>query len=465
MKKVVLFFGILSLSITAHAQLDFLPFNADYCTFLGSKGKTYTEVYVSLFQSELAYQIEDTLQVAHFVHTLKISDGDSILQTAVRRYKTTERIGVGTNKLKKFMDVFAFEFDPGTYELQVTTMDEVLKKRGEYNLTLEVPGYGSEFSISEIELATRIDKATKPSNFSSKNNLEIYPNPSRSFGLIQPLLYFYFEVYNLTLNEDGHNRYTYHYYISSTDGKILRDFPEKIKSNTSAIIAESGGTNIITLSTNDYFLVIEIEDMLTRDKLTSRKKFRVERPSRNTPDTKVQARIGGYEEYLNFTKEELIDEFEKATYIAIDQEVDIFEELDEDGMKRFLAEFWARRDPDPTTEINEYKREYFENLEYTDLNFSNAFRKGWKTDRGRVLLIYGKPDEIERCPSSMDTTPYEIWQYYSLEGGSFFVFADITGHGSFELLHSDYRNEIKDPNWRQRIGSGRGDFGNPGFDR
>ena len=76
-------------------------------------------------------------------------------------------------------------------------------------------------------------------------------------------------------------------------------------------------------------------------------------------------------------------------------------------------------------------------------------------------MIYGKPDEIERFPSSMDTSPYEIWQYYGLDGGSFFVFADLSGHGSFELLHSDYRHEIKDPNWQQRIGGGRGSFGEP----
>jgi len=463
MIKIVLLLTI-SFSVTnTYAQLDFLPFKADYATFRGSENKTYTEIYIALYQSDLTYQIEDTLQVAHFVHTLKFSIGDSIIQTAVRRYKNTERTGVSTKKLEKFMDVFAFELDPGSYALQVETTDEVAQKRGEYNLTIEVPEYGSELIMSEIELATQVKKATTKSNFSIKNNMEILPNPSHTYGLIQPLLYFYFEVYNLTLNEDGHNRYKYHYYISDSDGNRLRDFPEKIKSTSSPIIAETGGTNIITLSTNNYFIVVEIEDVLSRKKLISRKAFSVERPSRDSSKNIVKARLGGFEEYLNFTNDELIDEFDKVKYIAIDQEVDIFEGLDEEGMKRFLAEFWNRRDPDPTTEVNEYKREYFENLEYADLNYGNAYRQGWKTDRGRVLLVYGKSDEVERYPSSMDSTPYEIWQYYGLEGGSIFVFADLTGYGSFELLHSNYRNEIKDPSWRQRIGSGQGGF-NSGFD-
>jgi GWxTD domain-containing protein len=356
------------------------------------------------------------------------------------------------------MDVFAFEFKPGVYDLEVTIIDEVGKKKGIYSLSMTIPEYGSNLAISQIELATRVSKSTEKSNFSNKNNLEIIPHPSHTYGLAQPILYFYFEVYNLKLNEEGHNRYNYHYYISDLDGKTVREFPEKIKSTASTIIAESAGTNIITLSNNDYFLNIEIEDLHSRDKISVQKKFRIEKPSRNASNAVASTVTPGYEIYMNFSKDQLIDEFDKSTYIAIDPEIEIFKGLDEEGMKRFLVEFWKRRDPDPTTEINEYKQVYFENLEYVEEYFSNSFKAGWKSDKGRVLLLYGKPDDIERHPSSIDTSPYEIWQYYSLEGGSSFVFSDLSGHGSFELLHSDYRNEIKDPNWQERIGSGRSGF-------
>jgi hypothetical protein len=69
-----------------------------------------------------------------------------------------------------------------------------------------------------------------------------------------------------------------------------------------------------------------------------------------------------------------------------------------------------------------------------------------------VLLIYGRPDEVERNPSTIDSQPYEVWYYYALDGGSEFVFGDLSGHGEYELLHSTYRNELQDPNWRQRLG-------------
>jgi GWxTD domain-containing protein len=455
MKKIIVITIVILYASNVSAQLDFIPFNVDYATFQGSENRTYAEIYVSFFQSELMYQTEDTLQVAHFIHTVKVSKGDSIIDTAVRKYKNTERIGVNTKKLQQFMDVFAFEFEPGTYDFHVATADDVAKKKGDYKLTIDIPEYGSDLVVSGVQMATRIEKSEEKSNFSIKNNLAIYPNPSLTYGLLQPLLYFYFEVYNLTLNEEGHNRYRYHYYISDSEGNSVRDFPEKIKSTSSTIIAETGGTNIITLASNDYQLVVEIEDMLSRAKQIVKKKFRVNRPSRDSKEVQAQTRPVGYEEYFNYTEEQLDAEFEKATYVAIDEEVDIYDELDKESKKRFLAEFWSRRDPDPTTAVNEYKRRYFDYLEYADVNYTTAFREGWETERGRVLLVYGKPDEIERYPSSMDSSPYEIWQYYGLEGGSNFIFADLTGHGSFELLHSNYRNEIKDPNWRQRIEANR----------
>ena len=42
---------------------------------------------------------------------------------------------------------------------------------------------------------------------------------------------------------------------------------------------------------------------------------------------------------------------------------------------------------------------------------------GWKTDRGRIFILYGEPSEIERFPNQMDTKPYEIWHYNDIEGG------------------------------------------------
>jgi len=453
------------LSVCSFAQLDFLPLTADYATFSGKEGKTYTELYVAFYQSSLTYGIEDTAKVAHFNHTVKVMQNDSLIKDIEMRYQSTIPMGFKPAAHNQFMDVFPIELDPGEYEISVFLGDEVAQKSGEYKLKAKIPAYEAGLSISDIELSTKITKAEEESKFSGKNNLEILPNPTRVYGINQPILYFYFEVYNLKLNKDDKNRYNYHYYISDLDGRRVRDFSEKVKSSGSKTIAEAGGTNIITLSTDTYFLNVEIEDLLTGNKAFNRKKFQVMKPKRQASESDIQARLEGYEEYMSYTKPQLEHEFSQLSYIATKQEKDVFEGLDEAGMRRFLAEFWKRRDPDQSTPINEYKVQYFEKLQYANATFSSAFKEGWRTDQGRVLLIYGKPDEIERNPSTLGTVPYEIWNYYSLEGGSEFIFADLTGHGNFELLHSNYRNEIKDPNWRQRIGAVHTGYDAAGFDK
>ena len=462
--KVLSFFIILVLWTKSYSQLDFLPLNVDYATFAGTNSQTYTEIYLSFYQADLVYQVEDSSKVAHFTHILEITIGDSLIYSTERNYKNAITINEQTKNIGRFMDVFAYQLFPGEYNLKASLVDQVANKQGEYRMPIKVPAYKQELTVSDIELSTQINKSNATTNFSSKNNMEIVPNPSRTYGLTQPILYFYFEAYNLKLNKDDNNRYNYHYYISDADGRRVRDFPEKVKSSNSKTIAEAGGTNIITLAPDSYFLNVEIEDMLTGKKSMGRKKFRVDKPERKNAENIAEARLGGYEEYLHFTRDQLVDEFSKASYIAASQEKKIFEDLDVEGMRRFIAEFWKRRDPDPTTEINEYKRMYFESVQYANATFSSSFKEGWRTDQGRVLLIYGKADEIERHPSAMGTQPYEIWIYYSLEGGSRFIFADLTGHGNFELLHSTYRTEIKDANWEQRIGKVRTEFDSPGFD-
>ncbi len=456
----VLFSSIfLLLTCNAIAQLNFFPLNADFATFAGNPGKTYTEVYLSIYQNDLTYQNEDSSTTAHFAHTIKIFQDDSLIQQTERHYKNTLNAENQSNTNNQFMDVFAFELDPGEYDLVALISDDISQKKGEYSLALEIPEYGQEFMVSDIQLSTKINKTDVASNFSNKNNLEIYPNPSRTFGLSQPILYFYFELYNLHLDKDSNNHYSYHYSISDLDGRRVRDFPEKIKSSTSKTAAEAAGTNIITLASNDYYLNFEIKDMQSGSKSLVRKKFRIYKPTMQSSNAQEKARLEGYEEYMNYTKDQLVDEFQKVSYIATRQEQDIFNGITEiDGMKKFIAEFWKRRDPDPANSVNKYKKTYFENLQFANTNFESSFKEGWRTDQGRVILIYGKPDEIDRHPSSINSVPYQIWYYYSLEGGAHFVFADETGHGNFELIHSNYRNEIKDPNWRQRIGAEQTDF-------
>ncbi len=443
---------VLFIAVGLSAQQNFIPFQTDYSAFLGSDGKSYTEVYISLFQSDLFYAPEDdSIKVAHFEHTVKIYQGDSLIDQRERTYKNTLAFNAEPLLLSQFMDVFSFELFPGYYSLVTTLTDQVSKKSGVFNIEMEIPDFSKGLMLSHLEIATKAAKATKPSNFSNKNNIEIYPNPSRVFGILYPVLYYYFEAYNLKMGADGKTGYSYHYYITDTNGKTVRDFPVKTRTRTTTTIAEANGTNVIALATGTYFLNVDLIDQVAQDTTRSQSNFYVKKLERNKEGSlSVQEDPAAI--YFAFSEEQLKDEFKKAKYIATSEEKDVFDELDTPGMRRFLAGFWKRKDPNPETAVNEYKKEYLERAELADLRFATNFRSGWRSDRGRVLLIYGKPDEIERNPSTIDSQPYETWYYFTLDGGSQFIFGDLSGHGEYELLHSTYRNELQDPNWRARLG-------------
>jgi GWxTD domain-containing protein len=118
-------------------------------------------------------------------------------------------------------------------------------------------------------------------------------------------------------------------------------------------------------------------------------------------------------------------------YIITPEEVQAFKLLKTDEQREsFIAQFWRNRDPDPKTEENEFRREYYARIAHANENFSFSDVPGWRTDRGRIYITYGKPDEVEPLPSG------ERWLYKNLPGlGSNirFEFVDSNGKGEFRL--------------------------------
>src|SRR6201997_2432613 len=120
---------------------------------------------------------------------------------------------------------------------------------------------------------------------------------------------------------------------------------------------------------------------------------------------------------------------EDVRWIITDEERAAFKQLSNDDERdQFIEQFWLRRDPTPDTAENEYKEEHYRRIAYANEHFASGV-PGWKTDRGRMYVMYGKPDEIESHPSggnyqrpaeegggSTSTFPFEVWRYRYLEG-------------------------------------------------
>jgi GWxTD domain-containing protein len=120
-------------------------------------------------------------------------------------------------------------------------------------------------------------------------------------------------------------------------------------------------------------------------------------------------KISPYTKWLN----------EDVAYIIIDRERAAFLSLQTDAERnQFIQQFWLRRDPTPGTPQNEFMQEHYRRIAYANKHFASPTLYGWKTDRGRIYIKYGRPDEIESHPSGRPSRDYtfEDWLYLSIEG-------------------------------------------------
>jgi GWxTD domain-containing protein len=139
------------------------------------------------------------------------------------------------------------------------------------------------------------------------------------------------------------------------------------------------------------------------------------------------------------TKDDLTQAIKQMRYIVNSDSLDYYEEdAPPEEQKAYFTSFWKSRDPNPSTESNELMEEYYSRVNFANREFSSYADDGWLSDRGRILIKFGYPDDVERHPFEMDSVPYVIWRYFGLR--KVFVFADRSGFGDYRLLPS-YQGE------------------------
>jgi len=139
----------------------------------------------------------------------------------------------------------------------------------------------------------------------------------------------------------------------------------------------------------------------------------------------------------------------KVRYIISSEERKIFLELPPAERKEFREEFWKRRDPEPYTEFNEYKEQYFNRIEEAAKLFRGG-KPGWLQDRGRIYVLLGPPDQRLTYPmgKTLRDLPREIWYY----GMYPIIFIDFHRNGDYELTPLSARHiaEINEAQIREQ---------------
>ncbi len=444
----------LLLPVISWSQMAFVPINVDYASFKETDSSAYVEVYVSIFQGNLTYhKQQDSVFQANFTNHLEVFDlNGNLINRFAHNFKNTAHDTSKMSRYNQFVDIFPISLPYGNYKAKVRLVDNVSNRNGEYIFDLNTIRHQEKLFLSDLEFCMDLKKAQQKDRF-YKNGLRVVPNPRPVYDILQPMLYFYIELNNLSFNQETENHYRFWYFVTNNQGDTVKSRPPVEKKILSNNLVEIGGFNVMALPQSNYILNIEVEDLKTGQQATAKKAFYVYKGKKQESQPQYAQEAPEIDEALVLmTKEQLKKEFEMAKYIATRQEEKVFKNLeDANAMRKFLTQFWYQRDKLSETPLGTFRINYLKRAEEANQRFTAMGKEGWQTDRGRVLLMYGEPDEIERHPSSMDLLPYVIWYYHNLEGGAEFVFVDERGFGEYELIHSSYRKELQNPNWQEII--------------
>ncbi len=423
-------------------------FEFDYARFYNPADSTgYLELYYSFYRPALKTVEVNNTKVKQGKLSVKIFD--TITQEMVVDEDWQLDIPLNNqndNNNKLMVGLLEFPLEFSNYRIDLDARDqnsEDFEETSSFELIFK-PLVKDGLTVSDIELASGIvTQSQEKQSLFYKNSIEVIPNPSLIYGDTNPVIFFYAEVYGLK-SSDNEN-YTIEQQLFNSNNKVVHKKVREVSGDNSSVV-EIGAIKANELNSGIYTLVVSIKDAEKRKTASSAKRVYIYNKDLVTKETSFSesATQSLDSEFMIMSEDEINYMWETAKYIATEMEKTNWEKLKTlDAKRAFLSKFWQRRDNDKSDDINQVKKEYYERVRYANEHYGNLSRReGWKTDRGRILLQYGVPDEIEKFQNESYSKPYEIWSYRNIEGGVIFLFADEEGLNIYRLVHSTKRGEI-----------------------
>jgi len=447
--KKVLFFGVFWGILTGFATLLANPPRVqmvmEFGRFRYDSTSVYLEIYYTVSATGIDYQ--KTANGDEASTTLNFSllhaENDSVLASDDIIIHFNKPDSVSADVAQASMGIVKLIVPPGKYKLRLASVSDTLT----YDVPVGVFDK-DKITLSDLELCSNI--ITNSHNTNSpyyKNTMEVIPNPTAVYGINFPRLYYYIEIYNVDKGSVGPNdEMLIQVVIADTDGNI-RLKKEYKRHHKYPSLVERGAFNVGRLENGLYTLIFAVTDSANQVAIYRRKNFYIYNPnvvlaSADEGESFEQS------EFSTMPEDKLDLMFEQAQYLATNSEVNVYKVLNTVESKRqFMYKFWKERNK----ENPGWKETYYERVEKANELFSVSNIPGWKTDMGRVYILYGPPDQRERHPFQPDENPYEIWFYHELEGGVEFDFVDMSGMGNYKLVNSTKRGEISYPNWFEYV--------------
>jgi LacI family transcriptional regulator len=392
------------------------------------------ELYYSVSFNELVFQNIEAQTIASFTVSLEVKNTkDEIVfeQDRTRKAKAASEAEMKDEK-KGIIDQINFSLAVGEYDYTCTLTDEHSGQSSTQTGQLSLADFNDEMFTSPPQFATVISKDSSQAMF-RKANRTVLPNPSRRYQYHNSILYFYYEIYNLVESTSTSNTYSVSYSITDkyNDSLIVVPNREFKKPGISSVKMEA--IDIRGLESGEHLISINVTDPASGKTSSTQSIFYVQQPVMTTNLPMASANIKRYRDQIK--------------YIATKEELEIFDSLPPLDKQGFILNFWKSRDETPETEDNEFMMDYFSRFNYTAKKFRGK-DGGENSDMGRVFIIYGQPDDIERFDMQFESKAFQIWQYFTGGGRHSFVFVDRNNEGIYSLVHSTVLEEIKNPDWK-----------------
>ena len=375
------------------------------------------DIYYAEFNCEIPYQelIYEEIQnegeksiVSKTQIRFKLVDrthADSLIDT-MNRYFSIPSFKTAAKEEMTFIVQFGMFVNEGSYEWEVAVLSG--DRQGTTAKSIEVKK--ADYVISDLLLASNITYDTSK-NYLCKGNLKVVPRPSHIFQERDKNIYVYYEIYE---GETKVDRLTATYSIVDTSGKLVRKV-SKVIEKTSGVQPVNAGLNIQNVATGDYVFKVELNDSNTARLIVKEILFRI---------------VRGAAQKVSY---EGLPYYEEVEYFVSPEEYKYLKSLSKEGKATYLKKFWGTHD----------YYEIAERFDYAKEHFAQGGVLGYKTDRGRVYIKFGEPDDVERTTIEIEESrPYEKWTYYN---GVIFIFVDIRGTNEYTLIWTNARGERCQP--------------------
>jgi len=343
---------------------------------------------------------------------------------------------------------FTFSLAEGRYTLSVSVADSASGTQQESTVELSSLDANSRASDLLVSSSMRRGSGQAGPGEVQKGSIFLASSTVPVLTPRQPDLSYYLEVYP---GQDVAVQLTVA--VLRPDGTALTStVPEEIN------VSADGGVVARTLSLaglpeGDYRLVATLR--FPDREVTREANFHMAGFETEQQIAQLTTRRTARDPFVELTEARLDSLYAPLIYIQDQDERGVYEGLSLAGKRNYMREFWDKRDPTEGTPENEYRQAFYALFAEANRRFRESGAgdtPGWRTDRGRIFLKLGEPEEVLSRPSQGMTPPYEVWKYTRPRMLKY-VFLDLTGLSSFQLIYTNDRFETGRADWEALLGA------------